>query len=103
MSESKRTPGTWHVPSYAPYQVRSTEKREEREIVVVDCRQPNPPICYTQEEVANAQLIAAAPVLLAACKDIESKIVDCEQGHINWRPDDFLQRVRAAIAKAEGE
>lgn len=39
--------------------------------------------------------------LLAACEDVESKIVDFIAGRINWRPDDFLYRVRAAIAKAK--
>jgi hypothetical protein len=36
--------------------------------------------------------------LLAACIDVESKIVDYAQDKINWRPDDFLFRVREAIA-----
>lgn len=40
--------------------------------------------------------------LLEALRDVESKIVDFEAGRINWRPDDFLHRVRAAIAHAEG-
>ncbi len=52
------------------------------------------------EAEANARLIAAAPELLEACLDVESKLVDYEAERINWRPDDFLQRVRAAIAKA---
>jgi hypothetical protein len=49
---------------------------------------------------ANARLIAAAPDMLEALKDIESKIVDYEAGRINWRPDGFLYRVRQALAKA---
>jgi hypothetical protein len=57
-------------------------------------------ICTGVKNDDDARLIAAAPELLAACKDIESKIVDCEAGLINWRPDDFLHRVRAAIAAA---
>lgn len=52
---------------------------------------------------ANARLIAAAPDLLEAAQDIESKIVDFEAGRINWRPGDFLFRIRAAIAKATGD
>lgn len=35
-----------------------------------------------------------------ACRDVESKIVDYEAGRINWRPDDFLYRVRNAIGNA---
>jgi hypothetical protein len=57
----------------------------------------------TQEEAeANARLIAAAPEMLEALEDVESKIVDYEAGRINWRPDDFLMRVREAITKARG-
>ena len=44
------------------------------------------------EGLANAQLIAAAPDLLAACKAIEVKLPDTAIG----------QQIRAAIAKAEG-
>ena len=54
-----------------------------------------------QTQFADAHLIAAAPDLYAACKDIESKLIDYGLRRINWRPDDFLMRVRAAMAKAE--
>jgi deoxyribodipyrimidine photolyase len=36
--------------------------------------------------------------LVEALTDVESKIVDYVAGKINWRPDDFLYRVRAALA-----
>ena len=51
----------------------------------------------------NAYLIAAAPCMFEALADVESKIVDYEAGRINWRPDDFLLRVREALRKARGE
>jgi hypothetical protein len=50
-----------------------------------------------------AGLQAQRNALLAAAKDIESKIMDFEAGRINWRADDFLFRVRAAIAAAESK
>ena len=53
-----------------------------------------------QEAVASLERRNA--VLMEACKDIESKIVDYEAGRINWRPDNFLYRVRNAIA-GEGD
>ncbi len=53
-------------------------------------------------EEANARLIASAPELLEALEDVESKIMDYEARRINWRPEDFLMRVRAAISKARG-
>lgn len=52
------------------------------------------------EQAENASLLVASPDMLDALLDVESKIVDFEAGKINWRPDDFLMRVRAAIAKA---
>ncbi len=48
----------------------------------------------------NKELKLRASQMLEALKDVESKIVAFEAGKINWRPDDFLQRVRAAIALA---
>lgn len=62
------------------------------------------------EQRANAERLMACWNALAgmnpdgvklaveALEDIESKIVDFEAGRINWRPDDFLQRVRAALS-----
>jgi hypothetical protein len=56
---------------------------------------------------ANARLIAAAPELLAALKEAHniltatSLLVKSEQFNSYLR-DEFLPRVRAAIAKAEG-
>lgn len=51
---------------------------------------------------AQATLIAAAPEMIEALRDVESKIVAFEAKKINWRPDDFLFRVRKVIANAEG-
>lgn len=39
--------------------------------------------------------------LVEACKDVESKIVDFNLGRINWRPDDFLERIRKAVQLAK--
>lgn len=50
------------------------------------------------EKEATARLFSTSPQMLEALKDVESKIVDYEAGRINWRPDDFLMRVREAIA-----
>lgn len=63
-----------------------------------------PTLAPTIEQAqANTILFGAAEALLEACIDVESKIVDFEAGKINWRPDDFLFRVRAAIAKATSQ
>lgn len=54
------------------------------------------------ETEARARRFSAAADMLEALQDVESKIIDFVAGRINWRPDDFLMRVREAIAKAEG-
>lgn len=103
MSEGKHTPGDWYV--YVG---------EEREAIAVQkfvpgdsggtvakaiCRMPVPQVWgaknqrNTQDEInANARLIAAAPVLLAACRGALAALKGREH-------DQFL---RDAIAKATG-
>ncbi len=123
MSESKRTPGTWdyigdHVvgvvgdcecevipPEAEPGQmiVYPRYAHGSHDVVKPIFESGLPEGVTMEEHIANCHLIAAAPDLLEACEDIESKIVDYENGRINWRPDDFLQRIRAAVAKAKGQ
>lgn len=58
-------------------------------------------VCYTgngPNAHNNARLIAAAPDLLAALK----LVVTCYPAAIASLPDDGMERVHAAIAKAEG-
>jgi hypothetical protein len=62
------------------------------------------------EAEANARLIAAAPELLAACKDALAELEDwhneiakmCLPGGYVPRTEQPIARLRAAIAKAEG-
>jgi hypothetical protein len=95
---SKHTPGPWKGFSPGPYIVAATGKR-----VIAYCGVSEIGNIDMDENFANIRLIAAAPEMLEALEDVESKIVDYEAKRINWRPDDFLFRVRAAIRKAKGE
>jgi hypothetical protein len=52
------------------------------------------------DHAANAQLIAAAPEMLAALKVAEAHLYDSWQNHAGGSDD--LETVRNAIAKAEG-
>jgi hypothetical protein len=54
-----------------------------------------PPVCEVGSRAANARLIAAAPELLAALKEIVSYCYEGQAGAV-WR------EALAAIAKAEG-
>jgi hypothetical protein len=49
-----------------------------------------------------AEVEAGAAAMREACVDVESKIVDFEAGKINWRPDDFLERVRDSLKSHAG-
>lgn len=58
---------------------------------------------FGPDQTANARLIAAAPDMLAACKDMLTYIEDYAQSAESDDPvHELLPRYRAAIAKAEG-
>ena len=105
---SKFTPGPWKAtPNEDNFQraegVWGSIKRDGWHLARIWSDIPSLVEGASDEDMAeaNARLMAAAPDLLAACKDIEGKLVAYSRGQINMRPDDFLERVRAAIAKAE--
>ena len=53
-----------------------------------------------REQEANTRLIAAAPELLAACKEAIAELDDCcAVPSDDW---DFYEKLRRAIAKADG-
>ncbi len=81
---------------------------DETPFTVESANATDPAICellprdadvYTEEDEANARLIAAAPDLLEACR----RAVRLLEQRENVEPlvDSTLQQVRAAIAKAE--
>ena len=60
-----------------------------------------------EEHAANAALIAAAPDLLAACKEAIAELTNARGGYPSWnatpgRVQCALNLLRAAIARAEG-
>jgi hypothetical protein len=84
MSETKHTPGPWHTAGDQGVQIRS----QRDQIAKVWTMRGN-------EWKANARLIAAAPELLEALKDM---IV--LQAGTSSDPVETLRKARAAIAKA---
>ena len=85
---SKYTPGPWHTAGEQGVQIRSAKDQ----IAKVWTMRGN-------EWKANARLIAAAPDLLEALKEI----VDAADG-AGWEQlDPSFKKARAAIAKATGE
>lgn len=89
------TPGPWRVDKRGEVSVQGPDS-----FMVADCEilsiRPNAP---TGERCrANARLIAAAPDMLAALRDI---VLFCEE-HIP-RTSRAITRARSAISKAEGQ
>lgn len=94
VNRASYTPGPWKVVGDEFCEPWKTDVCTERdnECVLVASVRIAPPVGETG---ANADLIAAAPDLLEALKAIES----CLSPYDN---DYAAQKVRAAIAKAEG-
>lgn len=91
MSEIKHTPGPWAVNPLMRDQICTADGAKE---IAKASRDGNP-----YEVMATTQLIAAAPELLEALKELAAE---------EWRDDDdpildhARTKARAAIAKAEG-
>ena len=92
--ETRHTPGPWRV-SFTPlapqrFQIRAGEFINRRICVMDD--QPD------DGDEANALLIAAAPELLEALKNLVHMVDNCD----TIEPDDYqLHKASALIAKAE--
>jgi len=91
------TPGPWHATLDEPLITVETGERGDAEICVVEPRATAGG--FTDEEKANARLIAAAPDLLAACRAAGDAIFDTRLGKDELA---LLTQLGAAIAKAEG-
>lgn len=104
--KSPHTPGPWSLrkANYwgrTAYYVDPPEKSSVA-VVLMDRRGP---LLITEEDKANARLIAAAPELVAACRAALALLTgdgwDGTLGHHKDNPIPVL--LRAAIAKAEKE
>jgi len=99
MKTHTHTPGPWH---YAPGELVYGPSGE----TVASCRFVTN---FKDTNVANMRLVASAPELLAALREIESKLTAllCERVLDSTLPEfyevrDARNSARAAIAKAEG-
>ena len=84
---------------------KSPWRAEENRVFQVECPTLRIAICTSNiadypEEQANATLISAAPELLEACKQANTK--ECVMPD-NWRSKDLIKTLQQAIAKAEGK
>lgn len=93
--QATHTPGPWTLKEGFGTTVLNSDGR----LLNLDAR--------TNEGMANARLIAAAPELLSLIKDFGDWLeVHLELGHINAgtanRNGDLVSQIRTVIAKAEG-
>lgn len=110
MTETKFTPGPWHVPTGPFVGGLSVETRADDYFIKCPgsggAMSLTQTVCKldwsgTEEWEANAHLIAAAPEMYEALDDIVSSWSDTD----NIDEDEYLRRIsaRAALAKARGE
>lgn len=100
MKKAKHTPGTWSIQEH-------TEIRGVDGFVAETCFKHiygKGNCCIpTAKEKANAHLIAAAPELLEACKDVYNHYTRLYRERIEKGDvPAHMQRLQMAIAKAEG-
>lgn len=97
---AKHTPGPWTVtrPPCASDELKFRVVSEATNLDVADLYWCDPNEHDTSQITADANLIAAAPDLLAACRRIlvEDGGCSCSEGYCAWC------LASAAIAKAEG-
>jgi hypothetical protein len=93
----KYTPGPWTFLGLV--------ERDEVESWTVQCADKRYVRCEGRtgnEAEANARLIAAAPDLLEALKNLMRTFDECTQPHDHEQWVEFVQDAAAVIAKAEG-
>jgi hypothetical protein len=106
---SKHTPGPWSVTHFSRLYIGQFVDGAERH----DAETASVPLFKTVATIvertgetdANARLIAAAPELLEACKDLVKRLVHCtvRNGTDKEFAEIAVAPYRAIIAKAEGE
>lgn len=88
---SKHTPGPWYIDAKTIMVIRASDS-----LIAMTAGLPDDEL--TQQELANARLIAAAPDLLAA---LEAMVIRYGWGHNEADPE--MKHARAVIAKATGD
>lgn len=108
MSDAKHTPGPWDANTgYANPEFLPLMKNQR--VRVIMSSNPDCDVAYLQnlrpkeEEAANANLIAACPELLQACKAVLNDTGIKAMGIYQWQDAKVPAMLASAIAKAEGE
>ena len=99
---SKHTQGPWVIDeSYFNGSINTVCRT--RHVAMVSMYQSKPG--DGEENRSNARLIAAAPDLLEALEDLKREIIlsDVDMDYIDSHFKPWIEKARAAIAKARGE
>jgi len=98
---AEHTPGPWFVSVHDDNNETVVRCRENQgyEPIICNCEYDNIDIVTVEELAANARLIAAAPNLLAACKDLVRRAETMTDGE--WGEPEEIAQAKAAIAQAE--
>lgn len=102
---SKHTPGPWFTCEYGGVNGRGIEigcdmtRDGFHKIAKIEMTK------YSKDEWGNANLIAAAPDLLEALECLKREVIlsDVDMAYIDTHFKPWLEKARAAIAKARGE
>jgi len=97
---TKHTPGPWEVgpQDWSRTRVFQEQQGSRRILANCDLNELRETHGYQEEALANARLIAAAPDLLAACRDVLEFLDNGTPLH----PGSFLeQEIRAVVTRAE--
>jgi hypothetical protein len=95
---SKHTLGPWEVRKNEPWVIAKAYGNMKSVVHL------NLPIEQSEEQRANARLIAAAPDLLDVAKEANAELerLNDPRGFVSMRQERIMEKARAAIAKATG-
>lgn len=96
---AKHTPGKWFAASREGDDWDSVVPVEGTSSEICQCFHASQRLENLDECEANARLVAAAPELLEALKELRDRIPEPPNG---WPELDRVKRADSAVAKAEG-
>ena len=93
---AKHTPGPWEAVGNLVRSPMVQPQGLSKGVQIAECRDAYF-LSHTEESKANARLIAAAPELLEVAQLILAEDL------LDFLPEEYASKIRAAIAKATGE
>lgn len=95
---TKHTPGPWRIKMGTQTVVEPANEAHPRRAAIAQCAMSHGIGDAGQADAANARLIAAAPELYEALRDL---LADVTTPNEPWAAGSSVERARAALAKVE--